>query len=163
MFISRWDKATMGKVPRELQNQLGIAVAQSTYHAYRKLLDSDRWRKAEKAGAQPQRLLWASTGTKDPSASDCLYVEALAAPDTINTIPEKTLLAFADHGKLGQVMPVHGGEENTVIAEFEEAGIDIRALAANLQEEGAEGFITSWKELLSVVEGKTAALKVPAH
>jgi transaldolase len=110
MFISRWDKAVMGKVPKELQDRLGIAIAKRTYKAYRDLLASPRWQKAASAGAQPQRLLWASTGTKDPKASDVLYIKALAAPDTINTIPEKTLLAFADHGALGEVLPVDGGD-----------------------------------------------------
>ncbi|MEP6717151.1 MAG: transaldolase, partial [Terriglobia bacterium] len=143
MFISRWDKATMGKVPAELRNSLGIAIAKRTYKAYRELLASERWLKAAGAGAQPQRLLWASTGTKDPAASDILYVKALAAPDTINTIPEKTLLAFADHGSLDGILPVDGGDAETVVAAFAKAGVDDEKLAADLQREGAESFVAS--------------------
>lgn len=159
MFISRWDKAVMGKVPEELQNRLGIAIAQRTYKAYRELLASPRWTKAFREGAQPQRLLWASTGTKDPKASDFLYVKALAAPDTINTIPEKTLLAFADHGTLGGVMPVNGGDAEKVIAEFAKAGIDDKKLAMDLQREGADSFVASWKDLLACIASKTSKLK----
>lgn len=159
MFISRWDKATMGKVPTELQDRLGIAIARRTYKAYRQLLASERWLKAAGAGAQPQRLLWASTSTKDPAASDILYVKALAAPDTINTIPEKTLLAFADHGSVSGVMPVDGGDAEQVIAGFANAGIDDAKLAADLQTEGAKSFVASWKDLLNRIESKTAALK----
>ena len=159
MFISRWDKAVMGKVPQELQNRLGIAIAKRTYKAYRELLASTRWLKAMKAGAQPQRLLWASTGTKDPKASDVLYIEALAAPDTINTIPEKTLLAFADHGTLRGVVPVNGGDAETVIAEFTKAGIDDGKLASDLQRDGADDFVASWKDLLVCIQAKTATFK----
>ena len=158
MFISRWDKAVMGKAPKELQDRLGIAIARRTYKAYRDLLVSPRWRKAFDAGAQPQRLLWASTGTKDPAASDVLYVKALAAPDTINTIPEKTLLAFADHGEVGGVLPVDGGDAETVIAAFIKAGIDDEKLAADLQREGADSFVKSWKDLLDCIGTKSAAL-----
>ncbi len=159
MFISRWDKAVMGKVPEELQNRLGIAIAARTYKAYRELLASPRWEKAFNAGAQPQRMLWASTGTKDPQASDVLYIEALAAPDTINTIPEKTLLAFADHGTLRGVMPVDGGNAETVIAEFAKAGIDDQQLGVDLQREGADNFVASWKDLLACIQAKTTTLK----
>lgn len=159
MFISRWDKAVMGKVPKDLQNHLGIAIAKRTYKAYRDLLVSPRWIKAFDAGAQPQRLLWASTGTKDPKASDVLYVKALAAPDTINTIPEKTLLAFADHGEVSEVLPVDGGDAETIIAAFARAGIDDEKLAADLQREGADSFVESWKDLLDCIETKSAALK----
>ena len=158
MFISRWDKAVMGKAPKELQDRLGIAIAKRTYKAYRDLLVSPRWKKAFDAGAQPQRLLWASTGTKDPAASDVLYVKALAAPDTINTIPEKTLLAFADHGEVGEVLPVDGGDAEAVIAAFAKAGIDDEKLAADLQREGADSFVKSWKDLLDCIETKSAAL-----
>ena len=158
MFISRWDKAVMGKAPKELQDRLGIAIAKRTYKAYRDLLVSPRWKKAIDAGAQPQRLLWASTGTKDPAASDILYVKALAAPDTINTIPEKTLLAFADHGEVGEVLPVDGGDAEAVIAAFAKAGIDDEKLAADLQREGADSFVKSWKDLLDCIETKSAAL-----
>ena len=159
MFISRWDKAVMGKVPKELQDLLGIAIAKRTYKAYRDLLASPRWRKAASAGAPPQRLLWASTGTKDPKASDILYIKALAAPDTINTIPEKTLLAFADHGALGKILPEDGGDAESVIAAFAKAGIDDEQLAADLQREGAESFVESWKDLLNCIGSKSATLK----
>jgi transaldolase len=159
MFISRWDQAVMGKVPKDLQDHLGIAIAKRTYRAYRDLLVSPRWIKAFDAGAQPQRLLWASTGTKDPEASDVLYVKALAAPDTINTIPEKTLLAFADHGTLGEILPADGGDAETVIAAFAKAGIDDEKLAADLQRQGADSFVASWKDLLHRIETRTAALK----
>ena len=159
MFISRWDKAVMGKVPKEMQDLLGIAIAKRTYKAYRDLLASPRWRKAASAGAPSQRLLWASTGTKDPKASDILYIKALAAPDTINTIPEKTLLAFADHGELGGVLPEDGGNAESVIAAFAKAGVDGEQLAADLQREGAESFVVSWKDLLNRIGSKSAALK----
>src|SRR5579872_5905378 len=159
MFISRWDKAVMGKVPDELQDRLGLAIAKRTYKAYRDLLASPRWRKAGIAGAPSQRLLWASTGTKDPKASDILYIKALAAPDTINTIPEKTLLAFADHGALGAVLPEDGGDAESVIAAYAKAGIDDEQLAANLQSEGAESFVVSWKDLLNRIGSKSATLK----
>ena len=157
MFISRWDKAVMGKVPKELQDLLGIAIAKRTYKAYRDLLASPRWRKAASAGAPPQRLLWASTGTKDPKASDILYIKALAAPDTINT--KKTLLAFADHGALGKILPEDGGDAESVIAAFAKAGIDDEQLAADLQREGAESFVESWKDLLNCIGSKSATLK----
>lgn len=160
LFISRWDKATMGKVPAELQNSLGIAVAKQVYKAYRELLDSPRWLRLANAGARPQRLLWASTGTKDPKASDVLYIKALAAPFTINTIPEATLLAFADHGALGVSMPSDGGDAAKMVARFAEAGIDHDRLAAELQKEGTESFAKSWKELLDSIESKSAAVKV---
>ena len=159
MFISRWDKAVMEKVPKHLQDRLGIAIARRTYKAYRDLLASPRWRKAFDAGAQPQRLLWASTGTKDPKASDILYVKALAAPDTINTIPEKTLLAFADHGDVDDVLPVDGGDAESVIAAFGSAGIDDNKLATDLQHEGADSFVASWNDLLGQIKSKTAALQ----
>jgi transaldolase len=160
MFISRWDKAVMGKVPSDLQDRLGIAIAKRTYKAYRDLLASPRWSKAAGAGAQPQRLLWASTGTKDPKASDVLYIQALAAPDTINTMPEETLLAFADHGKLsGQVLPLDGGDAEQVIAAFAKAGVDDEQLAADLQRDGAKSFVASWKDLLDQVAQKSATLK----
>ena len=162
MFISRWDKAVAGKVSHELQNTLGIAIAQRAYKAYRDLLASPRWQRAFEAGAQPQRLLWASTGTKDPAASDVLYIKALAAPDTINTIPEKTLLAFADHGVPGNVMPVDGGNCERVIAAFAKAGIDDAKLATDLQREGADSFVTAWKDLLGCIEAKAAALSKAA-
>jgi transaldolase len=159
VFISRWDKAVMGKVPEELQDRLGIAIAQRTYKAYRELLASERWQKLASAGAWPQRLLWASTGTKDPNASDVLYIEALAAPDTINTIPDKTLLAFAEHGTPSGVLPVDGGDAEKVIARFAEAGIDDAQLAVELQREGAESFVKAWKDLIDRIDSKSATLK----
>ncbi len=159
IFVSRWDRAVAGKVPKELQDALGIAIGKRTYKAYRDLLASPRWQKVARAGAPPQRVLWASTGTKDPKTSDILYVKALAAPDTINTMPEKTLLAFADHGELGGVMPVDGGDAEKVIAAFAKAGVDDEKLAADLQREGAESFVESWNDLLSCIESKVGTLK----
>jgi transaldolase len=158
MFISRWDKAVMGKVPKELEDHLGIAIAKRTYKSYRDLLASPRWQRAASAGAKSQRLLWASTGTKDPNASDVLYVEALAAPDTINTIPEKTLLAFAGHGTVGEILPVDGGDAENVIARFAEAGVDDEKLAGDLQREGARAFVKSWKDLLDCIESRSNVL-----
>jgi transaldolase len=158
VFISRWDKAVLDKVPASLRGRLGIAIAGRTYRAYRELLNSARWRELAAAGARPQRLLWASTGTKDPQASDVLYIEALAAPDTINTMPEATLFAFADHGKLRSTMAEHGGEAESVLAEFGRAGVDVAALAADLQREGAEAFVKSWKALLERIGAKSEAL-----
>ena len=157
IFISRWDVAVQKAVPKELQNLLGIAIAKRTYKAYRELLASPRWRKLELAGARPQRLLWASTGTKDPAASDTLYIDALAAPDTINTVPEKTLLAFADHGKIKEVMPPDGGDAETLLAEFQKAGVNDAALAAELQREGTHSFIQSWNNLMECIVDKSAS------
>jgi transaldolase len=158
LFISRWDKAVMGRVPEELQNRLGIAIAKRTYKAYRDLLASPRWQKLARAGAQPQRLLWASTGTKDPKASDVLYIEALAAPSTINTMPEETLLAFADHGKVNDVLPVDGGNAEEILARFAKVGVDNAALATQLQREGALSFDKSWKELMDTIASKSHIL-----
>jgi transaldolase len=159
VFISRWDVAVTGEAPERLRDQLGIAIARRTYKAYRDLLDSPRSQRALNAGARPQRLLWASTGTKDPKASDVLYVKALAAPFTINTIPEKTLKAFADHGEVGSLLPADGGDCEEVLAEFAAAGIDVHALAAQLQDEGAKSFVKSWEELLACIATKGEALK----
>lgn len=158
VFVSRWDKAVTDKVPTELNNRLGIAVASQAYAAYRELLASARWKKLAATGAQPQRLLWGSTGTKDPKASDTLYIEALAAPDTINTIPEKTLAAFADHGKLKGTMAEDGGDSEAVLRRFAHAGIDVEALAEQLQREGAEAFTKSWKSLMQRIADKSEAL-----
>src|SRR5215467_1470243 len=158
LFVSRWDAAVVGKVQGQLVNQLGIAIAKRTYAAYRALLDSPRWQRAANAGARPQRLLWASTGTKDPTASDILYVKALAAPFTVNTMPEATLKALADHGEVGTLLPADGGDCEEVLARFEEAGIDIDALAARLQDEGAKAFVKSWNDLLAVITSKSAVL-----
>ena len=154
VFISRWDKAVMDKVPEALKDTLGIAVARQTYQAYRVLLDSPRWLRLANFGARPQRLLWASTGTKDPDASDILYIKALAAPFTINTIPDKTLLAFADHGVLDELMPVSGDAEN-MLTKFAQAGINHDQLAADLQREGVEAFVESWNELLASLASKS--------
>ena len=155
IFISRWDVAVKDTVPAELHNQLGIAIARRTYRSYRELLVSPRWRKLVAAGAQEQRLLWASTGTKDPEAPDTLYLEALAAPDTINTIPEKTLLAFADHGKLSGSMPADAGDAEKILTLFSQAGIDDVALANQLQIEGAASFSKSWKDLMAMIKSKS--------
>jgi transaldolase len=158
VFISRWDGAVMGKVPESLRDRLGIAVAKRTYKAYRQLLASPRWQAVYNAGARPQRLLWASTGTKDPKASDVLYIKALAAPFTVNTMPEGTLKALADHGEISPMLPVDGGDSETTLAEFAKAGIDPGALAAQLQDEGARSFVKSWNELMTVIAAKSATL-----
>jgi len=162
LFISRWDVAVMGKVPDVLRDQLGIAIAQRAYRAYRTLLDSPRWQRIFSAGGRPQRLLWASTGTKDPKASDVLYIKALAAPLTVNTMPEATLQALADHGEIGSILPAHGGDCEEVLAQFQKVGIDIDRLAAQLQDEGAKSFVASWNELMAVITSKSAALKQAA-
>ena len=158
LFVSRWDKAVGDKVPPELRNRLGIAIGGRTYRAYRDLLASPRWKKLAAAGARPQRLLWASTGTKDPKASDTLYVEALAAPDTIDTMPEKTLRAFAEHGELKRVMAEDGGDAEAVLARFAKAGIDTDELALQLQRDGAQAFTKSWTELMTRIADKSDAL-----
>jgi len=158
LFVSRWDKAVAEKAPPGLRNRLGIAIGGRTYRAYRELLASARWRKLVAAGARPQRLLWASTGTKDPQASDTLYIEALAAPGTIDTIPEKTLRAFADHGQIRGVMAEDGGNAEEVLASFAMAGIDTDALARQLQLDGAQAFVKSWQELMTRITEKSEAL-----
>jgi transaldolase len=158
VFISRWDAAVKDKVPEPLRNQLGIAIAKRTYKAYRALLGSSRWQRVFNAGARPQRLLWASTGTKDPGASDVLYIKSLAAPFTVNTMPEGTLKALADHGAIGEMLPADGGDCEEVLARFAGAGIDTDALAGQLQDEGAKSFVSSWQELMGVIAGKSAAL-----
>ena len=159
VFISRWDAAVVGKVPDPLNNQLGVAIAKRTYKACRTLLSSPRWQRAYNAGAHPQRLLWASTGTKDPKVSDILYIKALAAPLTVNTMPEGTLKALADHGELGAMLPADGGDCEEVLAQFATAGIDVDALSAQLQDEGAKSFVKSWNELMGVITSKSALLK----
>jgi transaldolase len=163
VFVSRWDAAVAAKVPESLRNRLGIAVGMRTYQAYRKLLASSRWQRVYNAGARPQRLLWASTGTKDPSASDILYVEALAAPFTVNTMPEATLKALAAHTELGSILPADGGDCEEVLAQFTQAGIDIDVLATQLQDEGAKAFVKSWNELMDVIEFKRAAVQKTAQ
>jgi transaldolase len=159
VFVSRWDAAVADKVPAALRNQLGLAIAKRTYKAARELLSSPRWQRIYNAGARPQRLLWASTGTKDPTASDILYVKGLAAPFTINTMPEKTLLALATHNELGSILPADGGDCEESLAEFAKAGVDVNALAAKLQDEGAKSFVKSWNELMAVIASKCEALK----
>jgi transaldolase len=159
LFISRWDVAISGKVPGELSNRLGIVVAQRTYRAYLELLASRRFQRAANAGARAQRLLWASTGTKDPKVSDTLYVKALAAPFTINTMPENTLKAFADHGEVGELLAPDGGDCERVLASFAQAGIGVDALATQLQNEGAASFVKSWNDLMVCVESKSAAMR----
>ena len=159
LFVSRWDVAVAGKVPEELTNQLGIAVAQRTYVAYQELLASARFRRAANAGARPQRLLWASTGTKDPKASDIFYVKALAAPFTVNTMPENTLNAFGDHGLVDEVLRPDGGECERVLGDFSKVGIDVDALAGRLQNEGAASFVKSWNDLLACIESKSAKMR----
>jgi transaldolase len=158
LFVSRWDRAVADKAPAELRNRLGIAIAARTYRAHCELLAGKRWRDLEAAGARKQRMLWASTGTKDPKAPPGLYVEALAAPDTVDTMPEKTLLAFAAGGTVKSVMAKDGGDAEEVLARFEKAGIDVNALAARLQVEGAESFVKSWTELMRRIADKSAAL-----
>src|SRR5215471_14165626 len=159
VFVSRWDAAVVGKVPAPLNNKLGIAVAKSTYKVYRELLASPRWQRIFNAGARPQRLLFASTGTKDPKASDVLYIKALAAPFTVNTMPEGTLKAFADHGDLDQVLAPDGGDSETILAGFAKAGIDVNALAKRLQDEGASSFVKSWNDLMTCVDSKRVAIR----
>ncbi|RRQ20994.1 transaldolase [Thiohalobacter thiocyanaticus] len=154
LFVSRWDVAVQDKVPAVLKNRLGIAIAQRTYQAYRELLASTRWQTLNDAGARPQRLLWASTGTKDPEAPDTLYLEALAASQTINTVPEQTLLAFAEHGRLSGELPVEGGDANALLAEFAQTGVDIDILAERLQHDGVQAFAASWQALLRRIASK---------
>jgi transaldolase len=161
LFISRWDVASSRQLPPPLQNRLGIAVGGQTYRAWRELLATPRWQRLAAAGAQPQRLLWASTGTKDPAAPDTLYVNAFAAPGTINTMPEKTLLAFSDHGRLQGVMAADGGDADATIAAIGAAGVDVAALARQLQEEGAQAFVKSWQQLLERIASKAAAASTP--
>jgi transaldolase len=158
IFLSRWDVAVAGKVPPALTNTLGIAIGQQAYRAYAELLTSSRWRRAFNAGARPQRLLFASTGTKDPKASDILYIKALVAPLTVNTMPEGTLKAFADHGEVGSELRADGGDSEKVLGEFGKAGVDLDALAAKLQDEGAASFVASWNNLLSVIASKGSSL-----
>ena len=159
LFVSRWDVAVAAKVPASLENQLGIAVAKRTYKAYRDLLASDRWLRLLNLGARAQRMLWASTGTKDPKASDLLYVKSLAAPYSVNTMPEKTLQALADHGDIGTTIPPDGGDAEQVLERFTQAGIDLYALAEQLQREGAASFVKSWDDLLAGIAQKSAQLR----
>jgi len=159
VFISRWDAAVAGKLPDELRGRLGVAVAQRTYKAYRDLLASDRWQKLTAAGAKPQRLLWASTGTKDPTLPDTYYIQALASEQTINTMPEKTLLAFGAHGTVGELLPADGGDADDVLARIGKAGIDVDALAATLQTDGADAFVKSWDDVLARISAKSSEVR----
>ena len=162
LFVSRWDVAIADKVQGVLQNRLGIAIAMRTYKAYCDVLASPRWLKLAAAGARPQRLLWASTGVKNPGVPDTLYLNALAAPNTVNTIPEKTLLAFAEHGRVGDVLPPDEGYAEALLAEFTREGVDTEALAAELQLEGAESFAKSWNDLMSNLDAKVRSFQVTA-
>ena len=159
LFVSRWDKATMDQVPDWDRDKLGVAIGRQVYAAYRDLLDSDRWQQLASCGARPQRLLFASTGTKDPKASDVLYIGALAAPNTINTMPEETLLAFGEHGRVSSVIPRGGGDCEQVLAEFGSVGVDVAKLGIDLQSEGTKSFDDSWQDLLNAIEAKSKALK----
>ncbi|MBS1880329.1 MAG: transaldolase [Actinobacteria bacterium] len=158
IFMSRWDVAVKDEIPAELRDRLGIAIGGRAYRAYRELIDSPRMQKLMNEGARPQRLLWASTGTKDPEASDTLYIEAFASPLTVNTMPEPTLKAFADHGEIGELVAADGGNAEAVLQEFAEAGIDVAALAQRLQDEGKVAFVKSWEDLLSSIESKSKAI-----
>jgi transaldolase len=158
VFISRWDVSTIDKVPEALRDKLGIAIATRIYKAYFDTLESPRWQAIKKAGYNPQRLLFASTGTKDPKASDVLYIKSLAAPNTVNTMPEGTLKALADHGDIGSILPRDGGDCEKVIADFGKAGINVDALAVQLQDEGAKSFVDSWNDLMKVIESKSMVL-----
>jgi transaldolase len=162
VFVSRWDGAVAGKVPDALKNKLGIAIAGRIYAAYRTLVSSPRYLRALNYGARPQRLLWASTGTKDPAASDTLYIQTLAAPFTVNTMPENTLKALADHGTIGDIMADDGGDCEAVLKQFAGAGIDVDAVAAKLQTDGAKSFVDSWNELMGVIDKKSAVLRTAA-
>jgi transaldolase len=158
VFISRWDAAVIGRVPDHLRGRLGLAVGLKTYQAYRRLMDSNRWQRLANAGAPAQRLLWASTSTKDPDSPDTMYIDGLRAPHTINTMPESTLRAFADHGQVGEPIAADGGDAEATLAQFESAGIDVDALAATLQSDGARSFVKAWEDLLSRIDDQVAAV-----
>ena len=160
LFVSRWDKATMDKVPDWDRDKLGVAIGRQVYAAYRDLLESDRWQQLASCGARPQRLLFASTGTKDPKASDVLYIGALAAPNTINTMPEETLLAFSEHGRVSGVIPRNGGDCEQVLAEFRSVGIDVAKLGVDLQKQGTESFDDSWRDLLKAIGGQEQSFEI---
>jgi transaldolase len=158
VFISRWDAAVIGRVPDHLRGRLGLAVGLKTYQAYRRLMDSNRWQRLANAGARAQRLLWASTSTKDPDLPDTTYIDGLRAPHTINTMPESTLRAFADHGQVGEPIAADGGDAEATLAQFESAGIDVDALGGTLQSDGARSFVKSWDDLLSRIDDQVAAV-----
>ena len=159
VFMSRWDVAVLDRVPDALRGRLAVAIGLKTYHAYRELMDSERWQRLANEGARIQRLLWASTSTKDPKSPDTLYVRCLSAPHTVNTMPESTLVAFHDHGVVDAPMPTDGGDADATLAEFEAAGVDVAALGAKLQSDGAKSFIDSWNELLKRIDDQVAALR----
>lgn len=161
VFISRWDTAVAGKTPATLRNQLGIAIAKRIYRSARELLSSPRWQRVYNLGARPQRLLWASTGVKDPDASDVLYVEALASPFTVNTMPEATLKAVDQHNQISSILPADGGDCEEILDLFSKAGVNLDALAAQLQDEGAKSFVKSWNALISEIASKGALLEQP--
>jgi transaldolase len=158
LFVSRWDRAVAEKAPAELRNTLGLAVGRQAYKAYRDILDSDRFQRLQNVGARPQRLLFASTGTKDKNAPDTLYISGLAAPNTVNTMPEETLHAFAEHGVTGAALSRDGGDSEAVLAAYLRAGIDLTELSMQLQSDGAKGFVTSWKELMGAIDSKSKVL-----
>jgi len=158
VFISRWDAAVIGGVSEQLRGRLGLAVGLKTYQAYRRLMDSARWQRLANAGARVQRLLWASTSTKDPGSPDTMYIDGLRAPHTINTMPESTLQAFADHGRVGEPIAPDGGDAEATLAQFESASVDVDALAATLQSEGARNFVKSWDDLLRRIDNQVAAV-----
>ena len=153
-FVSRWDTAVAATVPAELKNGLGLAIGRQAYVEYRRFFATDRWQRLLNEGARPQRLLFASTGTKDPAASDTLYISGLAAPNTVNTMPEDTLLALADHGVIGDVLPDDAAAAAAGLARFAAAGVDVEALGQELQQKGADAFVTSWNSLLGRIEAK---------
>lgn len=159
LFVSRWDAHTASQLPSQLANRLGIAVGQQTYAAYHRLLSSERWQKLKRAGARPQRLLFASTGTKDPALPLGYYVTALAAPNTVNTLPEKTLHAFAEEGEVKELLDGDSSQAEATIAAVEKAGVDVAALAAKLQIEGRDAFVDSWDDLLATVASKREGMK----
>jgi transaldolase len=159
VFVSRWDRAVVDKVSDRLRDKLGIAVAKEAYRAYRELIAGDRWQRLENVGARPQRLLFASTSTKDPRSPDTMYITALAAPNTVNTMPDETLHAFADHGSVGSLVPADGGDSGKVLGEFASAGIDVDAVGRQLQVDGAKAFVKSWQDLLQSIDGKSKALR----
>jgi transaldolase len=158
VFISRWDAAVIGRVSEQLRARLGLAVGLKTYQAYRRLMDSARWQRLANAGARVQRLLWASTGTKDPDSPDTMYIDGLRAPHTINTMPESTLRAFDDHGRVGEPIAVDGGDAEATLAQFGSAGVDVDALAATLQSQGARNFVKSWDDLLTRIDNQLAVV-----
>ena len=160
VFMSRWDAAVLHQVPERLRGRLAVAVGLKTYQGYRKLMDSERWQRLANEGARTQRLLWASTSAKDPETPDTFYVQSLSAPNTVNTMPESTLVAFRDHGVVGAPMPTDGGDADATLSEFRAAGVDVAALGAKLQSDGAESFVASWNDLLTRIDDQVAALRV---